>query len=281
MGYVRDTIANEIRLEGDDFGAASASILLPSAPAGAKKMQFVYRAWFDAWSASPSAIRYTFKGWNHTNYFGLAFNDDTLRFAIPFSSAPFSPAGFFGWVNQEPVQIALPSDHYEYDSVGRQRRTAGDPAKGLNSLTWRGGTSSDRLLLGFMDGNGGHVFATNGFDSFADDDAAVCLPNVTDGLDFTGYWEIWASNIDKTMYGKAGVNFDTLVGDDMFDAIAAPWSSSEREFTIHADVVSTLRPSFDVVNFFSHFKMRYTLPDFKLVFKEARVRYLDWNDTEL
>jgi hypothetical protein len=133
---------------------------------------------------------------------------------------------------------------------------------------------------------GNVITDTNGFDSFIDANAHCGFQPLTDSFgkdpeDVTQAWEMWASNLDKTVYGRLALNFDGLSGDGMFDAFDAPALDTELGFTMHGDTTSVFRSSYDVMNFPTHLVMRFTLPTHNFVFKEGRVKYFDWADTEL
>jgi hypothetical protein len=101
----------------------------------------------------------------------------------------------------------------------------------------------------------------------------------TTGAKFTGFWEIWASEADKTMYAKTGLNGQSLAGDAMFDACTTNYGATQ--FTIHGDTTSNFRSAFDTCHFPRWLMMRHAHHSVKFVFKEARVRYFDWDENEL
>lgn len=294
MSYVRDLVLGEIRLEGDDFGASSAVFQLPAPPSGAKKMQFVFKLWLDTITADR---KWTGKGWNHTNYFGLSFNADTHRFAVPanLSSIPI-PDEFFGWMNLTPSldtgTTTWPPNPAETQTVDRF-----GICHGANFITGSGSYSSAARMgcndggqeqhTLFLDGNGAVLIAASGATN-STDEPHCCIPaNPTLGADFTGGWEIHASNVDKTMYAALVLHGDNpgFAGDAMFDifpATPAPAGFRLRNtYTLHGDVTSNFRPSLDVVNFPGYLKFRYSGADENFVFKEARIKYFDEVDTEL
>jgi hypothetical protein len=167
MGYVRDTTLGEIRLEGDDFGASSARIQLPAAPAGAKKMQVVFRTWFDTISTDTATDG---KGWNHSECFGLRFSSAIPKYPASFV-APFEawlPTDFFGIIKLGPAS----ADNTPPISGTPTFKTAISGNRRGNSLNVANGFSGDSLamtassadsaayeLFSFMNGIGGYVFA--------------------------------------------------------------------------------------------------------------------------
>lgn len=96
---------------------------------------------------------------------------------------------------------------------------------------------------------------------------------------FTGAWEIWASHTDKTMYARLAINGQSLSGDAMFDAFTTSYFA--EQYLIHGDITSNFRPSFDTCVFPRWLMMRHAHHAIDLVFKEARVRYFDWDENEL
>jgi hypothetical protein len=313
MGYVRDTVNSEIRLEGDDFGAASARIQLPAAPVGAKKMQIVGRAYYDTFS---SIVAATGKGWNHTGCFGLRFSDAIPKYPLPFV-APFTdwlPTDFFGFLTLGPASNdsshplsgtptfqadlsissqgngGIPSATNGFttgDRFGGPWNNASGQANGYEHWGWLNGAGALLNTAG-APGSGTStdlVATTPNVNSSGHDDAtsgrmAMSLPaNPTTGAKYTFGWEMWASEADKTMYCRIGFNGQALAGDSMFDVFSANYAM--RQFTIHQDTTSNWRTDYNTVNFPRWFMMRYASHHQNLVFKEARVRYFDWDENEL
>lgn len=292
MGYVRDTVNGEIRLEGDDFGAASARIQLPAAPAGAKKMQIVWRAWYD--DAGVTAASYTGKGWNHTNLFGLGFTDEIYRYPASFV-APFEdwlPDDFFGWITAGPCNDdssypisgtpVLTVDRIDHDWAYH----SGTPAGHFTANTYKaavfGRNGSPFKWHVFRNGIGGNLGVVPHYGAITGADNRVHLTvaaNAATGAVENRGWEIWASEADLTMYSRLCVGGKSRAGDSMFDVFTDP--ARADQLTIHGNVTSTFRPSFGACVFPRWLKMRCSHPIFDFVFKEARVRYFDWDENEL
>src|SRR5690606_27496071 len=83
--------SSSVSLAGDGFGVNWARRQLAAAPAAAKKMQFVFRAWIDSATAQTGADNAL---WDSCSFFGLGFDDTMFEFESPFTS--FTADGFFG-----------------------------------------------------------------------------------------------------------------------------------------------------------------------------------------
>jgi hypothetical protein len=99
------------------------------------------------------------------------------------------------------------------------------------------------------------------------------------GAKYTGGWEIWASEADNTMYCNMGFNGQSLSGDSMFNVFTSNYAM--KQFTIHGNITSNFRPSYDSCVFPRWLMARYAVHNQKFIFKEARVRYFDWDNNEL
>jgi hypothetical protein len=301
MGYVRDTVSNEIRLEGDDFGASVALIDIGAAPAGAKKMQIVFKA-----HGTQTTTDADLKGWNHTNFFGLRFSNTIPKFPVPLAypgDISWWPTDFFGIMQIYPLSSintipwsSDPGGTPDYDRI---------LSFGAVPTTWNGVTTLGPYLTGtagvwtsspaaryqphaFLDGNGGSILEVSSF-SFAgaghltSTDSYHMLHAHDNSKDvWTKGWEIWSSNVDRSMYYRMIMNKLSLVGDGQFDCFdIGATNVQEKSGTIHGDVTSNWRSSLSVTNFPRYLMFRHSLPAGNFVFREARVRYFDWDENEL
>jgi hypothetical protein len=302
MGVVYDPVNAERRIEGDDFGAGAWRIQLAAAPAAAKRMQICMKA-----HVSPVGTGdWDLKGWNHTNFFGLRFSSAIPKFPIPIAypgSHTWWPTDFFGIMQMYPLNtsslvpwISDPATK-DYDRIGAMQVvpttwnevTTGGPYLSGTAGWW---TSSPQLYQphSFLDGIGGRILTYASF-SFAGaghltqtDSYHMLHAHATSAAVWTKAWEIWASNVDRTMYYSLVQNQQSLSGDGMFAAFTNGSGSTIAQVktgTIHGDVASNWRTDLNTVNFPRWLMFRHSLPQGNFIFKEARVRYFDWAGNEL
>lgn len=286
MSYVIDTGNNELRLEGDGFGASSLKRQLVAAPSGAKRMQIAFRYWIDTHNFANN--KQTLKGWNHQNLFGLSFDGVIPKYT---STTPgdtsYRPANFFGWFNEGPHSGAIDSVNQYRGASMSGTDSSGTEVVDLCHLS--GNIGGQIQQLAFADGTGG-IFgpAYYQFGGVAGDVLFGVPASPTFGAKFTGFWDIWASALDKKMFFTGRVNFASLSGDAMFDAETDYWTYTAQPNSSYlvntqfvGDVVSNWRPDFDTVVFPSWLMFRFSWPNQKFVFKTARIRYFDYDDNLL
>jgi len=267
-----------VRLDNtsDLFGYGHFHKVMPAPPAGTKRVIYAFRAYYDSIAA---ITNYTAKAWNHTNYFGLGFNDDVLEFTIPYPGSPYRPDGFFGWLTNRPTIDV--SNVYHNDRLALYMLDQGG-AIGRQVIVGYSLGGGYRQNKDFLNGMGAPISANLTNLQFGGSDEAehTRLPaRPSDGANFTGAWEIWASAVDKTMYARMAVDYNALADAAMFDAFVAPVVA--HTYTLHGDVVSTYRPDFATVVFPNVIKWRKSVPDKKFVFEVVRRRFYDYANNVL
>jgi len=261
MIRVIDTVNNEVRLEGDDSGWGYHIRQLAAPPVGAKRMDFVFRHWLDGFTAD---ALYTNRGWNHTNCFGLSFTSNVPKYPSGTASG-YLPTNFLGFCSD---------GHSNYPS-DPEAAVGIDISGGYGLPGSYNGTGAQ--TINFLDGLGASIAARTSVNFTTPADNLALPANPTDGATFTGMWRIYASSINKTMYAKFCTNRASLAGDNMFGAIDASYAGVWTK-VLHGDVPSVYRPDFDTVVFPSYLMIRFSFPEQSWVFKEARIRYYNYDD---
>lgn len=299
MSYVRDTINSEIRLEGDGFGESTFRFRLPGAPAAAKRMQVVFRAGWDTHAAGITS--FDPYAWNHTNMFGLGFSDTINTFPVPFDLNSIGiPSDFFGWINLAPMLATgsstwppNPATTLEYNRWGLDCANAFNSGTFSNTLyrLAKMGCSdngaSHSQFTHFLNGAGAIMLTSWRLSSGDTTNYPVALPATPTGIAaFVGGWDVWASAINKSMFAtmQFAYNSPGWEGDDMFQVFTTTTANAFRRTstqTLHGDVTSNWRTDLNTVHFPRYLKGRYSGHDQKMIFKEARVRYYDWDNNEL
>jgi hypothetical protein len=269
-----DTGANEVYLDADPAGYGWGRFYrtLPTVPAGTKRALIAFRAYFDTFAADDT---YTSKGWNPTNYLGLGFTTDDWEMDAA-SMATQIPPDLFGWATTG-VNILSGGN---VATAGRMTQLLGGSPSVRIARPSAGPTSSYSRRLDFCNGLGASVFGEQAWNIGSAHQQNLCLPaNPTDGALFTGYFDIWASSLNKTVYAKIGMNFGGLTGTDMFNAPATPWNSTNYQWTLHGDVVSAYRPDIDTFVVPNVLKGKFAHYTQRMVVKEIRRRFYDWDNT--
>lgn len=280
-----DGTLGALLLPGAADGAAEARIPLPSAPVGAMKLEFVFRAWFhEITDTVANAVLLSPYAWNHCSAFGLSFDGAIPQYPSDLATPDvIAPDGFLGWCNPRPFY-----DYYgNYGTAGTYahavavRSGSGDFASpsGYNSA------SSNNQPMSFFDGLGTAIDTDTGGAYGMDykQRARMALPkNAALGATYTFGWRVWGSQLDKTVYLETAYNDATLAEDDsMFGVFDAPSDTSNEIKTIHGDVASTWRVSQTEMAFPEWFLMRYALPTHGMVFRRGALRYYDIDDNLL
>jgi len=264
--------SNGVALVGDGFGENWARKRLKAAPATAKKMQFVYRAWIDSTTGEEDLAA----SWDSCGFFGLGFDETMYDFT---GSLPVTPANFLGIMNRWPPNTvadgsgtSFPNDKIlDYYFNGTNVNTVG-----------LGGTDTRIQRISLFDGTGNVIRSVDVFDSTAQANYHLGFaPDPTQGALMTQFWQVWSGVNDKTVYLQMfWDNSGAAEGDDMFDVIdGATLGTSNRtqlyQVALHGDVVSNWINADGTMNFPRWLKFKYPYPSETLLLNYFKVRYFD------